>query len=229
MEPDRHEIRIVNTRPEYADALAEIQRLCFPALADNERLKAEHYHYHLKLFPEGQFTALSPDGHPVASSADFRTRFDFLNIEHRFRDAIADGWLSNHDPRGDWLYGADISVHPEWQGKGIGKLLYACRRDLIRKLKLRGHIAGGFLMGYGRYKESMSVEAYVARVVRGELWDPALSVQLRNGFKVQGIIQNYMDDPTCNNKAALIVWTTDRTFAVQAAALVSRSKEARTH
>ena len=52
----------------------------------------------------------------------------------------------------------------------------------------------------------MSVEAYVAKVIAGELFDPTLSVQLRRGFKVHGIIQQYVDDPACDGKAAFLVW-----------------------
>jgi hypothetical protein len=46
----------------------------------------------------------------------------------------------------------------------------------------------------------------MAKVIAGELFDPTLSVQLRRGFKVHGIIQDYVDDPSCDGKAAFIVW-----------------------
>ena len=77
---------------------------------------------------------------------------------------------------------------------------------LIRRLNLRGHVAGGLLIGYGRLKEQMSVEAYVAKVKAGELFDPTVSVQLKVGFTIHGIIYDYVDDPSCDNKAAFIVW-----------------------
>jgi hypothetical protein len=50
------------------------------------------------------------------------------------------------------------------------------------------------------------VEAYVAEVVAGRLVDPTLTVQLRCGFRVEGIIQHYVTDAACDDKAALIVW-----------------------
>ena len=52
----------------------------------------------------------------------------------------------------------------------------------------------------------MSAEAYVAAVVAGRIEDPTLSVQLKAGFTVHGIIQHYVDDPACDGKAAFIVW-----------------------
>jgi hypothetical protein len=52
----------------------------------------------------------------------------------------------------------------------------------------------------------MPVEEYVALVIAGRLVDPTLSVQLRCGFRVHGIMQNYVTDASCDNKAAFIVW-----------------------
>lgn len=39
----------------------------------------------------------------------------------------------------------------------------------------------------------------------GELFDPTVSVQLKMGFTIHGISDNYVDDPSCENKAVLIV------------------------
>jgi hypothetical protein len=52
----------------------------------------------------------------------------------------------------------------------------------------------------------MTVEQYVAAVIAGTLVDPTLSVHLKCGFHVRGIIHNYVTDTSCDNKAALIVW-----------------------
>jgi hypothetical protein len=67
-------------------------------------------------------------------------------------------------------------------------------------------VAGGMLVGYGKFKDRMSIETYVDKVKAGELFDPAVSVQLKVGFTIHGIIHNYVDDPSCDNKAAFIVW-----------------------
>ena len=115
-------------------------------------------------------------------------------------------WLGRHDPEGDWLYGADIGVLPEYRRRGLARLLYDARHGLVRRLGLRGHVAGGLLRGYGAWKSRLPVDQYVARVVAGQLVDPTLSVQLRMGFRVHGIIQHYVTDPTCDNKAAFLVW-----------------------
>ena len=197
---------VVNSTLGMAVELEAIQRASFPTLAEDELITAAHYRAHIERFPEGQLAAVTAAARPVACSTDFRTTADLDHIEHRYIDAVDHNWLGHHDPGGDWLYGADIGVLPEYRRRGIARLLYGARRELVRRLNLRGHIAGGLLRGYGLWKDRMPVEEYVALVIAGRLVDPTLSVQLRCGFRVHGIIQNYVTDASCDNKAAFIVW-----------------------
>lgn len=197
---------VVTSTPDMAPGLEAIQRAAFPTLGEDELITAAHYRAHIRRFPAGQLAVLTGAGRPVACSTDFRTTIDLDRIEHRYIDAVDHNWLGRHDPEGEWLYGADIGVLPAYRGRGIARLLYQARHELIRRLNLRGHVAGGLLRGYGQWKGRMAVEEYVAGVIDGRLVDPTLTVQLRFGFRVHGIIQNYVDDPSCDNKAAFIVW-----------------------
>jgi GNAT superfamily N-acetyltransferase len=131
---------------------------------------------------------------------------DLEHFEHRYIDAVDHNWLGHHDPAGHWLYGADIGVLPAYRQRGLATRLYRVRQDLIRRLRLKGHVAGGLLRGYGPYKALMSAEAYVAKVVTGDIVDPTLSVQLKCGFSVYGVIRHYVADPACDDKAAFLVW-----------------------
>lgn len=198
--------RVVNSRPEMAAQLERVQRVSFPHLDPGSLITAAHYQAHIARFPEGQFAVVNAADEVVACSTDFRTTVDFAHFEHRYLDAVDDNWLTHHDPDGDWLYGADIGVLPAYRRHGLARMLYNARRALIRRLGLRGHVAGGMLVGYGTYKDRMSIEAYVDKVNAGELFDPTVSVQLKMGFAIHGIIDNYVDDPSCDHKAAFIVW-----------------------
>ena len=40
----------------------------------------------------------------------------------------------------------------------------------------------------------------------GELSDPTLTFQLRNGFEVRGLLANYIEDEADDGWATLIVW-----------------------
>ena len=80
-------IVITNARPEYAAQLEELQRICFPTLADEERFKAAHYLKHIQLFEAGQFVALDGDA-VVGATTTLRLNFDFEHVDHTFADII---------------------------------------------------------------------------------------------------------------------------------------------
>jgi predicted N-acetyltransferase YhbS len=200
-----NDITITNTRPEHAEAIERHQRLCFPTLAEEELIKVPHVLRHLELFPEGQHVAL--DGERVVGmSSTFRVTEEQAFTPHVFHDIIDGGYFGHHNPQGEWLYGADVSVHPDYRGRKISRMLYDARKVLIRSLGLRGMVAGGMLPGYHHYQDRMSVEAYVAAVAAGELTDPTLTPQLRSGFKVRDIFYGYLEAGHLGSQAALIVW-----------------------
>ena len=199
------DITITNIKPEYASALAELQRICFPSLGAQELMNTAHFLKHCEIFPEGEFVAIK-DQKVVGLGSGFFIQFDFENTHHTFREVIADGYYTNHDPRGEYYYGADISVHPDYRGMGIGRLLYQARKELVIRTNRRGIVAGGVLPGYPQYRQAMDIHAYVAQVVAGKLTDPTLSMQLRNGFEVRGMLENYIEDSNSDNWAALIYW-----------------------
>lgn len=201
-------VRVVNTTRKHVHDLEALQRLCYPTLTEIEIFTAEKYLNHLRLFPQGQFIALAEvNGReiPVGSTTTFRTNFDFNHIEHTFQEAIANGWLSNDDPQGEWLYGVDMMVHPKFQGRGVAGKLYKARRDLAMKLNMRGEMAGGMLPGYDQHRKQMTIEQYVKAIVAGKLKGPTISAQLKYGFKVRGILYNHITDPRSDNAATLIV------------------------
>lgn len=200
------EIRIAHIQPEYAAQLEELQRICFPELAEEERMKEIHFLRHCQIFPEGDFVALDGD-RVVGLGAGFFVNFDLNRPQHRFLDMIAGGYFSNHDPDGAYYYDADISVHPDYRGRGIGSRIYTLRKELVRRYNKRGIVAGGALPDYANHKHHMTVYEYVSRVAAGELADSTLTFQLKNGFEVLGVLENYVQDPETGNRCSFIVWT----------------------
>lgn len=198
---------VVRSRPSMAEALAAIQAACFPTLSPAQRMTAEHYRSHMAVFPEGQHAVVeSATGRVVAASTDLRTRVDFAHFQHRYMDAVADNWLTTHDPAGDWLYGADIGVHPDLRGRGLSTALYEAQQALARGLGLRGHVVGALPSGYGPLAGDVAIEAYVGSVVRGARIDPPLTIPLRRGYEAYGIIPGYVDDPACASYGVFLVW-----------------------
>ncbi|MBC8074910.1 MAG: GNAT family N-acetyltransferase [Chloroflexales bacterium] len=198
-------IAIVTTRPAHLQALAAHQQRCFPGVDPSDWIREEHFASHLHLFPAGQHVAL--DGNTVVGqSSTFRISGASALAPHTYRSICADNTFANHDPQGAWLYGADMSIHPAYRGQGLASRLYTARKELIRRLNLRGMVAGGMLPGYARYHDTLSIEEYARRVASGELSDATLTPQLRNGFVLRGMLPNYLHDAHYGADATLIVW-----------------------
>ena len=200
-----NEIKIVNLLPEHAEALAQMQIDCFPTMGVSERISAEQFRHHYTLFPEGNFVALDGD-RVVGLGSGFFINFDFDDPDHTFSGIIDNGWYNHHNPDGDYYYGADISVHPSMRGHGIGRLLYEARKGVVKAYNKKGIVAGGLLPGFAKHKGQMTIHEYVEKVVAGKLFDGTLSFQLRNGFVVRKLLQNYVIDTASDNWATLIEW-----------------------
>src|SRR5215813_4985012 len=180
-------IVVMQSRPEHAEQLEELQRICFPTLDDAERFKAAHYRKHIELFTDGQFVALDGDT-VVGATTTLRLKFDFHHIDHTFADIIRGGWLTSHEPDGDWLYGADVGVHPDYRGRGLATALYAARQEIVWRFGLRGQVTAGMIPDYGAVKAKMSAQEYFERVVDGRIRDSTLSMQLGVGFEPRKLL-----------------------------------------
>lgn len=202
---DENGIRIDILRPQYARGLERLQRDCFPTLGASELIREEHFLMHCKLFPEGNFVALS-GSRIVGLGSGFLIDFDFNDHQHTFMEILADGWYTNHDPNGAYYYGADISVHPDFRRRGIGAKLYEARKSVVRRLNRRGIVAGGLMPNFAKYKHMMSAHEYVERVKRREIYDSTLTFQMDNGFRIMGALENYIVDSASDNWSALILW-----------------------
>jgi GNAT superfamily N-acetyltransferase len=200
------EIRVMT--PDYADALAELQKIVFPTLTKHERFSAENYRKHMQIFPDGQFMAIlrHPDGNIIVGACSgIRKNFDFDDIQHTFSDITDNGWLTPHNPDGDWLYGIDMSVHPAYRRRRIASRMYRVRVNTVKRLNLRGEIIGGMMPGYNRFRKKLSIEDYVQQVANGDLTDPTLTAQMKQGFQVRGILYDHVTDPRSNDCAVLMV------------------------
>lgn len=183
--------------------------LCERVYTTSKPWTVEQLASHLSVFPEGQLVAEERESRElVGMASSLIVRWDDYAFDAEWREWTAHGYFTNHDPNvGRTLYGAEVMVDPARQRSGIGKQLYAARRELVRRLGLRRIRAGGRLRGYHRHAAELSPEAYVERVVRGELRDPTLTFQLREGFEVLAVVRGYLrHDAESLGYAAVIEW-----------------------
>lgn len=174
----------------------------------DESFTADHFRRHQELFPEGQFIAVDQTTDRVVGfTVSMRMHFDPARpLLDYWWASIGDGWLTTHNPDGDWMYGVESCVLPAYRGKGVGSRLMDARFATLRHLNLRGMVAGGAIIDYGAVADHMTVEDYVQAVIAGQRFDTNLTKQLHKGFQPRGLIPNYCDDETSRGCAVLIVW-----------------------
>ncbi|MGF1484523.1 MAG: GNAT family N-acetyltransferase [Opitutales bacterium] len=201
------EARLRPARTDDAARLVWLNKICFPA-PDEENIvwREGHLLNHQQLFPDGQVVA-EVDGEIVGAVATLIVDLGLDPLRaHTYAGITDGGFFHNHDPAGDTLYGADIYVHPDWQGRGLGRALYEARRRICKHLNLRRIIAGGRLAGYKNYAGEMTADEYVQKVEAGDIRDKVLSFQFSEGFRPRGVLRNYVRDPEALNHACFIEW-----------------------
>lgn len=190
---------------DFAEELVELELMCFPNIDPKDLLTVEGIELQERLFPEGALMVL--DGSTVVGMASgVFVDYDISEPQHSMVDVVGFEGVGNHDPDGDWYYGIDIAVHPGYRGRGIARRLYELRKQIVIDHDRLGIIAGGVIPGYADHKHSMTAQEYVDAVAAGDLFDPTLSVQIRNGFEVHGVVADYVHDETTDNWASFIVW-----------------------
>jgi predicted amidohydrolase/GNAT superfamily N-acetyltransferase len=206
-QPLNPEVRVRQATPRDISTLVELNRTAYPTLAEDNIIWARsHLEAHQRIFPQGQLVA-ELDGRIVGAIATLIVDMGPNPIrDHTWAGVTDSGYFTNHNPQGDTLYGADIYVHPETRGKGVGAALYEARRELCRKLNLRRILLGGRLWNYFEHAAEMSPHEYAARVAAGELRDLVLSFQLHQGFSLRGVMPHYLKDSHSRNYASCLEW-----------------------
>lgn len=203
----KHKLRIRHTRTSDIKPLIELQKRVYPTIPPwREDLLLKQ----IEIFPQGQLVAES-GGQLVGAASSLIVLWDEWEVEHTWKEVTSRGSFSTHNPEGRTLYGAEVFVQPELRGAGIGHALYRGRRQVCRKLNLKRIIACGRLPGYHHHGDHISALLYAQKVVWGDLFDPVLSFQLREGFNFCGTVEGYLpDDQASQGHASLIVWLNPR-------------------
>ena len=197
------EVIIRNTTPAHFDDIRELQRKVYPGL---KPWSYEQLENHIKVFAEGQFIA-DLEGKIVGTSSSFIILWDEYGPDHNWKEITGAGMFSTHNPEGKTLYGAEVCVDPELRKKGIGQKLYRQRRELCTRLNLKRIIAAGRIPNYYLYAGKMDPHTYCLKVIWGDIYDPVLRFQLRQGFQFCDIVENYLHgDSQSLEFASLIVW-----------------------
>ncbi|TVR45645.1 MAG: GNAT family N-acetyltransferase [Puniceicoccaceae bacterium] len=204
LEEFQKEIKLRTLRMEDYDQLVALQKECFPGMTPWKR---EQLASQLERFAQGQI-CIEVEGRLVASSSSLIVDFDMYTESRSWSEISDRGYLRNHNPDGDTLYGIEIMVSPDFRGMKLARRLYEARKQLVRELNLMRIVIGGRLPGYEAHQDKMDVREYVDKVVAKALYDPVLTVQLANGFTLKRIIRDYLgEDKASAGYATFLEWT----------------------
>ena len=198
-------LHYTNLTTDLAAQCADLELIAFPHAEPDELLSVADITAYTRTFPEGFFVVLDGDT-VVGQAAGILLDFDFDHPQHTIVDITGEHQCGNHDPEGDWYYGTDIVVHPDFRKQGIGRHLYELRKDLVVRLGKRGIIAGGYMSGFAEHKHLMTAQTYIDSVRDGALYDATLTFQMEQGFALESALENYLADDATDGWSALIVW-----------------------
>ncbi len=186
------------------DEIVELSKTCFPNM---EPWTRAHLKSHINIFPEGQF-CVEYDGRIIGASSSLIIDFNEYEDRHTFDEITDRGYITNHDPEGKHLYGISIMVHPDFRRLHIGTRIYEKRKELAQRMNLKSFLVGGRIPNYHNHAHEMSASEYVQQVIDQKIYDPVLSFQLLNGFKLKWVNPDYLADDKASLKyAVLLEWS----------------------
>ena len=201
------EITYTTLTYELAEPVANLINSCFPDMTDDDRYVPEDLELMADLFAEGSIVALGGSRQIVVGfGTGIFTDFDTDNMPVEESEVLGHLCVGNHDPAGDFYYGSEFCVHPDYRCQRIGRNIYDKRKEVIVKNNKKGFYAASVLQGYTDYKDKVDVHQYLSMVENQTAYDPTLTMQLRNGFEIIKPLHNFFDHPPSNHWSALIYW-----------------------
>jgi predicted amidohydrolase/ribosomal protein S18 acetylase RimI-like enzyme len=185
----QHKIVLREATLDDIDEICELSELVYPGMGyPKEMVRGQ-----INNFPQGHLV-VTLNKKVVGYTASIRLSEDkVMKSDHTWKEITGGGYGSTHDPEGDYLYGYEIFVDPNMRGKRIGQRLYNARKRIVKYLRLKGIVFAGRIPNFHKKaKQVRNVNEYVHLVEEKKLRDTTLSFQLRNGFEVLGVLENYL-------------------------------------
>jgi len=200
----KKKINVRKTKYSDAAAINSIIHKSYPGLP---AYPEDSLHAQINHFPDGQMV-VEFDGKIIGFCATFIISEEEATKSHTWKEITGGGLASRHDPLGDFLYGMDICVDPEFRGKKIGERLYNERVKLCQKFRLKGILFGARIPGYAKRKKIYPTpELYLEAIKAKKIKDPTISFQMNNGFEPIAIFHHYLpSDADSLGNAVLMKW-----------------------
>ncbi|RME40546.1 MAG: GNAT family N-acetyltransferase [Deltaproteobacteria bacterium] len=202
---DIDKVELVYLQFEDYPELKKIMEAAYASMPDSY-WKEHHIKALLEKFPEGQ-VVVKVNGELAGCALSIIVPDELVQRRHTYREITGNYTFNTHTPDGDWLYGIDVFIKPDYRGMRLGRRLYDYRKELCEKLNLKGIAFGARMPNYHKYKNLLSPKEYLAKVRNKEIHDPVLNFQLANDFHPSRILKGYLEgDAASDEFAVLMEW-----------------------
>ena len=160
----------------------------------------------LNKFPEGQ-VVIKVNGSLAGCALSIIVDYSSFEDNHTYKIITGNYTFDTHVNSGDYLYGIDIFIKPEFRGLRLGRRLYDYRKELCEKLNLKGILFGGRMPSYHKYSSGFTPKEYIEQVRIKKIHDPVLNFQISNDFHPKKILKGYLEgDNASSEYAVLMEW-----------------------
>jgi ribosomal protein S18 acetylase RimI-like enzyme len=208
----QNKVKIRQARIEDIPQILEVEKA---AWGEGRSATFEMLESRIETFPAGTLVALVNEeivGVLATEIIDYNLKEEALS----WYEVTDNGYIrKTHNPKGDTLYGADLSVHPLYQNQGVGKKLLVCIGRLAIKYNLKRGLLGARIPNYYKYVDKIKVEDYIQLDKKSSDIppDPEL-IYYRNvtnllsklGLQIVKVLPNYFKDPESLNYGVLLIW-----------------------
>lgn len=199
----------IKVREAIIDDIPQILEIEKATWGEEKAATLEMFKSRIKTFSEGTAVALI-NKEIVGVIATQIINYDLNKNTFSWYEVTDNGFIANtHNLKGDTLYGVDLSVHPSYQNKGIGKKLMEYIGKLAIKYNLKQGLLGSRIPNYYKYAKTIKIEDYIRIEDKKKddiQPDPELFFYKKLGLKIVKIIPNYFKDPESLNYGVLLIW-----------------------
>ena len=196
-------ISIRQATQEDVDAYIELQN---ERWSDDNQASKEQLLSRLNTYPQGMMVA-EEQGQIVGMVYAMKITSNDESKAPSWYEITHNGMCDNHDPKGNIIFGVDLSTKPGVGARAGDQLLIGIARLAIKE-NIAVCMLGGRMPGYAEYADRMTAEEYLwAKNSDGEFLDRQVRFYAGvPGLRVVKTLPEYFNDPPSKNYGVLLRW-----------------------
>ncbi len=193
----------------YYDDLKEIMQVCFNDLKGQNYSTFEEIEIMSSLYPRGQIIC-TYKGKLIGANLSRIVPFDRYKENHTQLMCSDQNLFIDDAINGDSVYGLDVFVHPEYRYLKVGKTIVEKFIQNVYEDNFKCMMGISRIPDYIQYKNELTCEEYVQKILKGELVDKVLNFHLKCDAQIININPNFNpDDEASDGYGVLLSYPND--------------------